>query len=464
MKPRYDVIIIGGGPASIFAAYELVMKNPDVEVAMFEAGDDIYKRCCPIGEKKVPRCIKCSPCGVMRGFGGAGAFSDGKYNFTTAFGGWLNDYMSDRDVLNLIDYVDQINLSYGAPAEYFSTESSSLRRRALAHDLHLLEAKVRHLGTENNLLILKKLFEVLNDRCDMFFNTPVEEIIRHDDGFAIQVNGRKEQIMCDYLIAAPGRAGSEWFAGQCKKLNLALFNNQVDVGVRVEIPADVFQDITDEVYEAKLMYRTKQYGDLVRTFCMNPKGYVVAENTDGIVTVNGHSYRDKAMHSKNTNFALLVSNRFTEPFNEPLQYGKRIASFSNLLGGGVLLQRFGDLVKGRRTNEHRLEQSFTRPTLKATPGDLSLVLPKRHLDNIIEMIYALDKLAPGMANNDTLLYGVEVKFYSSRLKLSGELETEIPNMFAVGDGAGITRGLSQASASGVHAARVIAQRIAASVS
>ena len=237
-----------------------------------------------------------------------------------------------------------------------------------------------------------------------------------------------------------------------------MFNNQVDVGVRVEIPAEVFQQITDEVYEAKLVYRTKQYGDLVRTFCMNPKGYVVAENTDGIITVNGHSYRDEALHSKNTNFALLVSNRFTEPFNEPHQYGKRIASFSNMLGGGVLVQRFGDLIKGRRTNEHRLGQSFTRPTLDAVPGDLSLVLPKRHLDNIIEMIYVLDKVAPGMANNDTLLYGVEVKFYSSRLELSNLLETKLPGMFAIGDGAGVTRGLSQASASGVYVARTILSR------
>jgi len=266
-------------------------------------------------------------------------------------------------------------------------------------------------------------------------------------------------VECDYLIAAPGRAGSEWFSHQCHDLNLPLKNNQVDVGVRVEIPAGIFNHITDDVYEAKLVYRTKQYGDLVRTFCMNPKGYVVAENTDGIVTVNGHSYRDEKLHSKNTNFALLVSNTFTEPFNEPHQYGKRIASFSNMLGGGVLVQRFGDLIKGRRTNEHRLEQSFTKPTLKATPGDLSLVLPKRHLDNIIEMIYALDEIAPGVANDDTLLYGVEVKFYSSRLNLTSELETDIKNMFAIGDGAGITRGLSQASATGILVAEAISKRL-----
>lgn len=261
------------------------------------------------------------------------------------------------------------------------------------------------------------------------------------------------------MIVAPGRSGAEWFAGQCQKLGIKLINNQVDIGVRVELPATVFDHITDVMYESKLLYRTKQYGDIVRTFCMNPNGYVVSENVEGIVTVNGHSYSDKKMGSENTNFALLVSNRFTYPFNEPYQYGKRIASLSNMLGGGVIIQRFGDLIKGRRTNEHRLEQSFTKPTLNATPGDLSLVLTKRHLDNIIEMIYALDKIAPGTANHDTLLYGVEVKFYSARLELDNNLETKIPNFFAVGDGAGITRGLSQAGASGIHTARIISERL-----
>lgn len=458
MNNKYHIGIIGGGPAGIFAAYELAEKQPDARIIMIETGTDIYSRRCPIAEKKVSNCIKCASCGIMRGFGGAGAFSDGKYNFTTQFGGWLSEYLSDDEVLNLIDYVDGINLSYGAPSEYFSTENSSIGRTAIKHGLYLLHAKVRHLGTENNLKILEHIYEHLKTKITMRFNTAVASIAKQDNGFNLEITGG-ESITCDYLIAAPGRAGSEWFSNQCRALGLPLFNNQVDVGVRVEIPAEVFKHITDEVYEAKLVYRTKQYGDLVRTFCMNPNGYVVAENTDGIITANGHSYRDEALHSKNTNFALLVSNRFTEPFNEPHQYGKRIASFSNMLGGGVLVQRFGDLVKGRRTNEHRLAQSFTRPTLTATPGDLSLVLPKRHLDNIIEMVYALDKIAPGMANDDTLLYGVEVKFYSSRLKLTKELETEITNMFAIGDGAGITRGLSQASASGVHVARIIASRM-----
>ena len=396
----------------------------------------------------------------MRGFGGAGAFSDGKYNFTTEFGGWLSEYIPEKTVIELIDYVDELNCRHGAPGEYFSTKNSTIGGLALGHDLHLLNAKVRHLGTENNLIIMEHIYKYLAERMEIRCNTHVETIKRHGDGFELGVRGEdKADIRCDYLIAAPGRAGAEWFTEQCRGLGLSFINNQVDVGVRVEVPAQVFKHITDEVYEAKLVYRTRQYNDLVRTFCMNPNGYVVAENTDGIITVNGHSFRDPKLHSHNTNFALLVSNKFTEPFTEPHQYGKRIASFYNMLGGGVLLQRFGDLIKGRRTNERRLEKSFTKPTLSATPGDLSLVLPKRHLDNIIEMIYALDKVAPGMANADTLLYGVEVKFYSARLELDDKLETKIPNLFAVGDGAGITRGLSQASASGVHVARQIGARL-----
>lgn len=459
MNQKYDVAIIGGGPAGIFTAYEIIAKKPDANIVLIEEGRDIYTRRCPIAEKKVDQCINCSPCSIMRGFGGAGAFSDGKYNFTTEYGGWLNEYLSDKKVLELIDYVDTINMQCGAPSEIFSSKNHGLAKAVLAYDLHLLEGKVRHLGTENNLTIMKHLYEFLKDKITMIYNQRVTKINIGKGEFSLELGSPEKTVSSHYLVAAPGRAGSEWFSGQCRELGLPLFNNQVDVGVRVEIPAEVFSHITDEVYEAKLVYRTKQYGDLVRTFCMNPKGYVVAENTDGIITVNGHSYHDEKLHSKNTNFALLVSNRFTEPFNEPHQYGKRIASFSNMLGGGVLVQRFGDLIKGRRTNEHRMAQSFTTATLKATPGDLSLVLPKRHLDNIIEMIYALNKIAPGMANDDTLLYGVEVKFYSSRLKLTNQLETEIPNMFAIGDGAGVTRGLSQASASGVYAARTILERM-----
>ncbi len=459
MSNEFDVAIIGGGPAAIFAAYEFTLKYPQLKVAIIEEGHPIDKRQCPLAQKKVNHCLRCVPCDIMRGFGGAGAFSDGKYNFTTEFGGWLSEYLPEETVISLIDYVDSLNCRHGAPGEYFSTKNCNIGKVALGYDLHLLNAKVRHLGTENNLIIMENIYKYLMGKIDIHCDTHVEEIRQEAGGFFLKTTGDAYNVKCKYLIAAPGRAGAEWFTEQCKALGLSFINNQVDVGVRVEVPAQVFKHITDEVYEAKLVYRTKQYGDLVRTFCMNPNGYVVAENTDGIVTVNGHSFSDPTLNSPNTNFALLVSNKFTEPFQEPHQYGKRIASFSNMLGGGVLIQRFGDLVKGRRTNEHRLGQSFTKPTLEAVPGDLSLVLPKRHLDNIIEMIYALDKVAPGTANADTLLYGVEVKFYSSRLQLDSKLETQIPNLFAVGDGAGITRGLSQASASGVYAARQIGQRL-----
>ncbi|WP_024833636.1 NAD(P)/FAD-dependent oxidoreductase [Ruminiclostridium josui] len=458
----YDVAIIGCGISGIFAGYELTKQNPQLKVVMIEQGHDINKRTCPIVANKTKDCIRCKTCDIMRGFGGAGAYSDGKFNFTTAFGGWLNDYLPDDEVMKLINYVDNVNVEFGATKEMFSTytdEAKAIEKKALENDLHLLQASVKHLGTENNLEILKRLYNYLMERLELMCNTQVLNIEpRKDGGYAVELH-EGQTINCKYLIVAPGRSGAEWFSQQCKKLKLDLINNQVDIGVRVELPAKVFEHITDVVYESKLVYRTKQYGDLVRTFCMNPYGHVVSENVDGIVTVNGHSYTDPKLRSENTNFALLVSNRFTSPFNEPYQYGKRIASLSNMLGGGVLVQRFGDLIKGARTNPHRLGQSFTHPTLNATPGDLSLVLTKRHLDNIIEMIYALDKIAPGTANYDTLLYGVEVKFYSSRLQLTNELETKLPNMFAIGDGAGVTRGLSQASASGVLAARTIINRI-----
>ena len=460
-KTTYDVIVIGCGTAGIFAGYELSRLVPGADILMLEQGNDIYRRNCPIVSKKVPSCIHCRNCDIMNGFGGAGAFSDGKFNFTTRFGGWLNDYLDDDQIMELIEYVDGINILFGATEKRFSTETPQAReiaRAALGHDLHLLSASVKHLGTENNKLILARIFDYLKEKVDLVCNAPVETIRRTDDGYALTMkDGRAFQ--CKYLIAAPGRSGAEWFSGQCRNLGLKLINNQVDIGVRVELPAKVFEHITDVVYESKFLYRTKQYGDIVRTFCMNPYGHVVSENVDGIITVNGHSYTDASLRSENTNFALLVSNRFTQPFNEPYQYGKRIASLSNMLGGGVLVQRFGDLIKGKRTNEHRLSQSFTKPTLKATPGDLSLVLTKRHLDNIIEMIHVLDHIAPGTANHDTLLYGVEVKFYSSRLELNAELETPLANFFAAGDGAGITRGLSQAAASGVHVARTVAKRM-----
>lgn len=464
MKSQYDVVILGCGEAGIFAAYELTKTHPELNLLALDQGSDIYHRSCPIVAGKVKECIQCPVCHTMCGFGGAGAFSDGKFNFTTAFGGWLTDFMPAEDVMQLIDYVDSINVDHGATTQVFSTttpEAKALQRRALAHDLHLLQARCKHLGTENNLRILQNIYEGLKDKLEFRFNTPVDKIERTDGGYRLLLT-KGGEVNTKRLIAAPGRSGAEWFSSQCKDLGIELVNNQVDIGVRVEVPATVFEHITDVVYESKLVYRTKQYGDQVRTFCMNPYGHVVAENVEGINTVNGHSYADPALQSENTNFALLVSNRFTSPFNEPYRYGKHIASLSNMLAGGVLVQRFGDLVGGRRTNDHRMGKSFVRPTLTAAvPGDLSLTLPKRQLDNIIEMIYQLDKIAPGTANYDTLLYGAEVKFYSARLVLSSELETALPGLFAAGDGAGVTRGLAQAGASGIRVAQAVAKRIEA---
>ncbi len=463
MNNQYDVMILGTGEAGIFAACELARKCPGARVLVVEQGQDIYHRSCPIVAGKVNSCIHCKVCGTMCGFGGAGAFSDGKFNFTTAFGGWLTDFLEPAEVMELIDYVDSINVEHGATTQVFSTatpEARALEKKALEHDLHLLQARCKHLGTENNLRILTNIYEHIRDKHTFRFNTPVQDIEVNPQGGYTLVTEGGERYTAPYLIAGPGRSGAEWFANQCKKLGLELLNNQVDIGVRVELPATIFEHITDVVYESKLVYRTKGYGDQVRTFCMNPYGHVVAENVEGINTVNGHSYSDPALRSENTNFALLVSNRFTQPFNEPYRYGKHIASLSNMLAGGILVQRFGDLISGIRTNDHRLGKSFTRPTLTAAvPGDLSLALPKRQLDDIIEMIYALDKLAPGTANYDTLLYGAEVKFYSARIQLSNQLETALPGFFAVGDGAGVTRGLAQAGASGVKAARVVAQRL-----
>ena len=463
MNTRYDVIILGTGEAGLFAAYELAQTCPQARVLVLDQGPDIYHRSCPIVAGKVKECVQCPVCHTMCGFGGAGAFSDGKFNFTTAFGGWLTDFMPRDEVMSLIDYVDSVNVAHGATTETFSTftpEARALEREALKYDLHLLGARVKHLGTEKNLQILTNIYESMADKHEFRFNTAVKTLQADPEGGYSAVTEGGEVFSAKYLIAAPGRSGAEWFANQCKTMGLELVNNQVDIGVRVELPALVFEHITDTVYESKLVYRSKQYGDSVRTFCMNPYGHVVAENVEGINTVNGHSYSDPTLRSENTNFALLVSNRFTEPFDQPYRYGKHIASLSNMLAGGVLVQRFGDLVNGSRTNEHRMSKSTVRPTLTAAvPGDLSLALPKRQLDDIIEMIYALDKIAPGTANHDTLLSGAEVKFYSSRLKLSDQLETRLPGFFAAGDGAGVTRGLAQAGASGVKAARAVIARL-----
>ncbi len=454
----YDVIIIGAGPGGIFSAYELTKNNSNLKVAVFESGNRLNKRKCPIDGEKVKTCINCKTCSIMSGFGGAGAFSDGKYNITNDFGGSLHEYIGKKRALELMEYVDEINMKFGGQGtKLYSTAGTKFKKICMQHDLHLLDASVRHLGTDTNYKVLENLFEELKDKVNFFFNQPVLEIEVLEDGYKIITKKGCYRAKC--CIVSVGRVGSNWMEQVCQKLNIPTQSNRVDIGARIEIPAEVFSHITDELYESKIVYRTEKYGDMVRTFCMNPKGVVVNENTNGIITVNGHSYKDKNRQTANTNFALLVSKRFSEPFKDSNGYGESIARLSNMLGGGVLVQRFGDLIRGRRSTEKRMQDSFVTPTLNATPGDLSLVLPKRILDGIIEMIYALDKIAPGMANDDTLLYGVEVKFYNLEVRVDENLQSKYQNLYIIGDGSGITHSLSHASASGVHVARKIIEKI-----
>ncbi len=451
---KYDVIIIGAGPGGIFTAFELTKKSTDMKIAVFEAGNPLGKRHCPIDGKKIKSCIGCKNCSIMSGFGGAGAFSDGKYNITNNFGGTLHEYIGKARALELMHYVDDINMAYGGEGtKLYSTANSKFKKLCIQNDLNLLDASVRHLGTDINYVVLENLYNELKDKVDFYFNTPVEHIEIADGEYRLTCkNGEFE---CKYCVASVGRIGSKWMERVCQELNIEKKSNRVDLGVRVELPAVVFSHLTDELYESKIVYRTHKFEDNVRTFCMNPKGMVVNENTNGIVTVNGHSYEDPALQTDNTNFALLVSKHFSEPFEDSNGYGESIARLSNMLGGGVIVQRFGDLTRGRRSNAKRIEESTVVPTLAATPGDLSLVLPKRILDGIIEMIYALDKIAPGTANDDTLLYGVEVKFYNMEVSVDSNLETCHKGLYIIGDGSGITHSLSHASASGVHVARNI---------
>ena len=456
---EYDIIIVGAGASGVFMSYELAKLNTSARVLVLDKGSDLDGRICPIKAGKTKTCVKCNPCHIMNGYGGAGTLSDGKYNITTQFGGDLHNYVGLDKAMDLMEYVDEVLCSMGgADAKLYSTGNSELKTECLKHDLHLLEAKVRHLGTDRNVRILGKMFDYCKDKIDMEFHTVIEDVERQEDGTFIVKTDKGEVFSCKDLVLATGRSGSKWISQICDKMGVEQKKNRVDIGVRVELPAEVFKHITDDVYESKIIYQTDKYNDLVRTFCMNPYGEVVSENTNGIVTVNGHSYDDPSLHTQNTNFALLVSNHFTEPFDDSNEYGESIAKLSNMLGGGVLLQRFGDLVKGRRSSERRMRKCFTQPTLQATPGDLSLVIPKRQLDDIIEMIYALDKITPGTANEDTLLYGVEVKFYNSVVKVDENLETAVPRMYALGDGSGVTHSLSQASASGVHVARILAEK------
>ena len=451
---KYDVIIVGAGPGGIFTAFELVKKNGDLKIAVFEAGYPLHKRHCPIDGKKVKSCISCKTCSIMSGFGGAGAFSDGKYNITNNFGGTLYEYIGKARATELMHYVDDINMAYGGEGtKLYSTANSKFKKLCLQNKLNLLDASVRHLGTDKNYIVLENIYSDLKDKVDFYFSTPVEHIELNDGGY--RVITKKGEYDCDKCIISVGRIGSKWMEKVCHELGLEKKSNRVDIGVRVELPASVFSHLTDELYESKIVYRTEKFEDNVRTFCMNPKGSVVNENANGIVTVNGHSYEDPSMQTDNTNFALLVSKHFTEPFEDSNGYGENIARLSNMLGGGVIVLRFGDLMRGRRSNVKRIEECTVTPTLAATPGDLSLVLPKRILDGIIEMIYALDKIAPGTANDDTLLYGVEVKFYNMEVAVDENLESQHKGLYIIGDGSGITHSLSHASASGVHVARHI---------
>ena len=454
----YDVIIIGAGPGGIFSAYELTQRCPEKRIAVFEAGHALNRRRCPIDREKIKTCIGCKSCSIMSGFGGAGAFSDGKYNITNDFGGTLYEYIGKRQALELMRYVDEINMRYGGEGtKLYSTAGTKFKKECIRYDLHLLDASVRHLGTDINYVVLENLYAFLREKVDFFFDTPVEMVRILDGGYEIQCAGNA--YTCEKCIISVGRSGSKWMEKVCRELEIPTKSNRVDIGVRVELPAEVFSHLTDELYESKIVYRTKQYGDRVRTFCMNPKGAVVNENTNGIITVNGHSYEDPARQTENTNFALLVAKHFSEPFKDSNGYGESIARLSNMLGGGVIVQRFGDLIRGRRSTPSRIEESFVTPTLNATPGDLSLVLPKRILDGIIEMIYALDKVAPGTANDDTLLYGVEVKFYNMEVEVDEKLQSRYAGLYIIGDGSGITHSLSHASASGVHVARDIAKAV-----
>lgn len=450
---KYDVLIIGAGPGGIFSAYEALQCNPRFKIGIFEAGNPLDQRKCPIDGKKIPSCIHCPSCAIMNGFGGAGAFSDGKYNITNQFGGTLYEHIGREKAIELMEYVDQINLRFGGEGtKLYSTSNSQLKKLCMQNDLHLLDAQVRHLGTDINYIVLEHLFDHLQKQgVEFHFHTHIDKV--EQIGKAYRIHAKDMAYDGDICIISTGRSGSKWMGDICENLGIKTRSNRVDIGVRVELPAAIFSHLTDELYESKIVYKTKKFQDMVRTFCMNPHGVVVSENTNGIITVNGHSYDDPKRYTDNTNFALLVSNHFSEPFNDSNSYGESIARLSNMLGGGVIVQRFGDLIRGQRSTPSRMADNFVLPTLSATPGDLSLVIPKRQLDGIVEMIYALDKVAPGTANDSTLLYGVEVKFYNLDVDVDENLETQCKNLFVIGDCSGVTHSLSHASASGIHVAR-----------
>jgi hypothetical protein len=460
LTKNYDVIIVGAGPAGIFSALEILTQKKDAKILIIEKGKDLDKRVCPMKIKEIS-CAACPECALLSGWGGAGAYSDGKLNLSPDVGGFLSRYISPDRLVSLIAYVDEIYIRYGAPKDTYSgntEEVSTIARLASENNLLFIPSRIRHIGTDRCKTLLKNIKKDLNRRIETMFTAEADKvIIRKRKSVGVRLKDGKN-LFSEFMILAPGREGSRWLEKEAKRLRLTLFRNPVDIGLRVEIAAPVFEPLTRITYEPKLVFRSKTFNDRVRTFCVNPYGEVVKEYLKGIWTVNGHSYAER--RTNNTNFALLASTSFTEPFDDPILYGRYIAGLANLLGKGVIVQRLGDLKQGRRSTPERIRKGKIDPTLKdATPGDLSFVMPYRHLSDILEMIEALDKIAPGVHSEDTLLYGAEVKFYSRYPQLTETLETEVKNLFAVGDGAGVSRGLIQASTSGVIAAQEIAKRL-----
>ena len=474
MQEKYDVIVVGAGPAGIFTCYELCQKNSELKILLLDKGLDIEKRKCPILLDKINKCpervvdgkieVGCLPaCSITSGFGGSGAFSDGKFNITSEFGGWLMDYLPNETVEELIEYVDSINLKFGATSKITDPTTSKVKeieKRGWAVGLKLLRAKVRHLGTEENFKILTSINKYLSDKVDYAFETKVDDIIVEDNKISGVVLENKQKIQADYVVLAPGRDGSQWMNKMLSKYQIEMFNNQVDIGVRVETSDIIMEEINENLYEGKFIFNTS-VGTTVRTFCSNPSGYVVIENHSGTMLANGHSYRDPTLGSKNTNFALLVSHVFSHPFDKPNEYAMQISNLANeLSNGSIIVQKYGDILKNRRTTDKRLKEGYIIPTLKeAVPGDLGLALPYNTMKSLIEMMTALNHVTPGIANEHTLFYGVEAKFYSSRPKVNEYFESEIKNLYFAGDGAGLTRGLAQAGANGIWIARAIDNKL-----